>query len=43
MVFLSGVEMKTAYVQTLKHAPANGRMSSWQRNCFGFGIAGKRR
>lgn len=43
MVFLPNVEMKTVYVQTLKHAPADGRMSIWQRNCFGFGIAGKRR
>jgi len=43
MVFLWGVEMKTAYVQTLKHTPADGRMSIWQRNCFGFGIAGIKR
>ncbi|MGB7767836.1 MAG: hypothetical protein WBN22_03165 [Verrucomicrobiia bacterium] len=38
--FFPTLKMKTAYVPMLKHAPANGRMSIWQRNCFGIGIVG---
>jgi len=40
---LPPLKMKTAFIPTLKHTPANGRMSIWQRNCFGFGIVGVKR
>jgi len=38
--FFPALKMKSTFVQTLKHTPADGRMSIWQRNCFGFGIVG---
>jgi len=43
MVFLSALKMKTAMVATLKHTPADGRMSIWQRNCFEIGVVGSNR
>jgi hypothetical protein len=41
--FFPPLKMKSTFVQTLKHTPADGRMSIWQRNCFGFGIVGIKR
>jgi len=41
--FFPPLKMKDTFVQTLKHALADGRMSIWQRNCFGFGIVGIKR
>jgi hypothetical protein len=32
--------MKIMVVPTLKHVQADGCMSIWQRNGFGFGIVG---
>ena len=41
--FFPALKMKTTMVSILKHLPADGRMSIWQRNCFGFGVVGSKR
>lgn len=41
--FFPPLKMKTTFVSTLKHTPADGCMSIWQRNCFDFGIVGRNR